>query len=159
VNSNPVYYKSLGASPYVQNDEILPKPGYRLAAVSEWQFAYRAGTDGDYYWAGDRYMELLAKEYAWFGGSVEDPQVTPYGPDTVAHRRPNPWGLFDMAGNVAEFVRGADNSCLLGTIAAGGSWGEELRYLTYASVDNMGCAVSHSHTETFGFRCVRIIKD
>jgi formylglycine-generating enzyme required for sulfatase activity len=68
---------------------------YRLPTEAEWEYACRAGTTTRYSWgddAGD------AAEYAWFFDNADDS----YQP--VMTRRANPWGLFDMHGNVAEWV-------------------------------------------------------
>lgn len=66
--------------------------GLRLPMEAEWEYAVRAGTDGDYFF-GD---EARAEEFAWFDGAVDRPQP-------VGGKAPNPWGLHDMVGNVLEW--------------------------------------------------------
>lgn len=68
--------------------------GYRLPTEAEWEYACRAGTTSSYSFGGD--FKQLA-DYAWTGES----QV--YGSQPVAGKQPNPFGLFDMHGNVREW--------------------------------------------------------
>jgi serine/threonine protein kinase len=68
---------------------------FRMPTEAEWEYAYRAGTRTRCYW-GDE-VEPGADDHAWHGGNagcVSHP---------VATRQSNTWGLFDMAGNVAEW--------------------------------------------------------
>jgi formylglycine-generating enzyme required for sulfatase activity len=67
-----------------------------LPTEAQWECACRGFTDTAY-WFGDDPAGL--EETAWFG------QPGDAGPTTVGQRRPNPVGLFDMYGNVAEYVR------------------------------------------------------
>ena len=76
----------------------LPE-GYRftLPTEAEWEYACRAGTTTRFF-CGDDHDELVLHDYAWYhqeGGASTK---------TVATKEPNPWGLFDMHGNVYEWV-------------------------------------------------------
>jgi len=71
---------------------------YRLPTEAEWEYACRAGTKTRF-WSGD---ELSPKQALCdFGSAGGVPQ--PKRPATVGLLAANPWGLFDMHGNVAEW--------------------------------------------------------
>ena len=65
---------------------------YRLPTEAEWEFAARAGTTGDYGGTG------VPEEMGWFSQN-SDGETHPVGT-----KAPNAWGLYDMHGNVWEWV-------------------------------------------------------
>lgn len=69
---------------------------YRIPSEAEWEYACRAGTTNRYSF-GDATAE--ADQYAW---TAENSESTPH---PIGQKRPNPWGLHDMHGNVWEWTR------------------------------------------------------
>ncbi|MBV0932738.1 SUMF1/EgtB/PvdO family nonheme iron enzyme [Marinobacterium weihaiense] len=71
---------------------------YRLPTEAEWEYAARAGTESMYWW-GDSPMDGYAV-CDGCGSQWDGQQTAPVG-----STRANPWGLFDLSGNVDEWVQ------------------------------------------------------
>ncbi|MER5428297.1 SUMF1/EgtB/PvdO family nonheme iron enzyme [Streptomyces sp. NPDC002588] len=87
--------------------------GYRLPTEAEWEHACRAGTEGPRYGPLD--------DIAWYReNSGERPQE-------VGAKLPNPWGLYDMLGNVWEWCWDVYDAEVYGTyrVLRGGGWFDE----------------------------------
>jgi len=137
--------------------------GYRLPTEAEWEYACRAGTKTAYSF-GDDAAKLA--DYAWFdknsGGK----------PHPVGQKLANPWGLFDMHGNMWEWCndfydveyykqspeqdpRGPETGDT--KVVRGGAWkfGDESCRSGYRYNENPGYADVCFGYDIYGFRCVR----
>jgi formylglycine-generating enzyme required for sulfatase activity len=129
---------------------------YRLPAEAEWEYAARAGSTGDY--AGD--LDAMA----WYYDN-SDSKTHPVG-----QKQANAWGLYDMHGNVWEWVQdwydsdyyaqspGADPrgpSSGSFRVLRGGGWGDDARYCRSAF---RGSFSPDSRFVFLGLRLVRTAK-
>jgi formylglycine-generating enzyme len=100
-------------------NELDSKYIYRLPTEAEWEYCCRAGTETAYSCLNNR-----LEDYACFNSD---------GPSSVKNFKPNPWGLYDMHGNVWEWCEDAYSEELpdgknslnkLGShrVIRGGSW-------------------------------------
>ena len=67
---------------------------YRLPSEAEWEYACRAGTTNHF-----SFGDAVADQYAWTSENCEG------RPHPVGQKRPNPWGLHDIHGNVWEWCQ------------------------------------------------------
>jgi len=114
--------------------------GYRLPTEAEWEHACRAGTTGARY--GD--LDAIASHRGNSDGR----------PHEVGGKEPNPWGLYDLFGNVWEWCWDLYDAEVYGTyrVLRGGGWFDE-RWSCRASVRRR----SHPtfQIEDVGFRVAR----
>jgi formylglycine-generating enzyme required for sulfatase activity len=124
---------------------------YRLPTEAEWEYASKGGKSVDPFFAesGKSHTGKDLGRYAWFNANSEETHP-------VGQLEPNPWGLYDMHGNVWEWVQDwygeypttsvsdpvgpSDGECL---VIRGGSWRDPAEYSRSAfrnclSVDRWG---------------------
>ncbi len=100
--SPAVYISWNDARQFVEKLSELTGKNFRLPTEAEWEYACRAGTQTRFYWGDDpKYREM--NDHAWWRGN------TVITNNKYARRAgafpPNPWGLYDMSGNVSEWCQ------------------------------------------------------
>ena len=94
----------------VGNNSVLKKlrdytgiPTFDLPTEAQWEYAYRAGTSGDYY--GGTYSVASMMAGAWIYDNSLNETTGVRAPHPVGLKPANPWGLYDIAGNISEWCR------------------------------------------------------
>ena len=132
--------------------------GVRLPTLDEWEIACRAGTHTDYYFGSE---DSKIGEYAniWHG---HDHMQADHGDAyeytaPVGSFKPNPWGLYDMYGNVFEYCTGKRYPSESSTIAhgRGGSWWCSKNACHSFNSYSIGAVNVHASFSNQGFRAVR----
>ncbi|WP_089936968.1 SUMF1/EgtB/PvdO family nonheme iron enzyme [Candidatus Entotheonella palauensis] len=132
---------------------------YRLPTEAEWEYANRAGSATDYSFGSDgRQLD----RYAWYADNAGN-QTHP-----VRQREPNAWGLYDMHGNVWEWVQDwygkyaveerADPegpSAGANRVIRGGGWSSEAWYCRSAY---RGYWPPSDRRHDLGFRLLRMVE-
>ena len=132
---------------------------YRLPTEAEWEWSCRAGTTTAYSFGDD---EGQLGQYAWFKGNAGDKNEK-YA-HAVGQKRANPFGLYDMHGNVFEWCQDwygddfyeesamsdpAGPSSGSSRVVRGGSWNGEPDYCR--SGYRLYCVPGY-RIRSFGFR-------
>jgi serine/threonine-protein kinase len=149
----PCYLLTLDSLVWVRDAD-----GFRLPQEAEWEHACRAGTTTRYFFGDD---DRRLGDFAWHRENSENRA----GP--VAWKKPNPWELYDMHGNVWEWTwdqfprldqimsSGMSQETVTQhpddvRVARGGSFIDSSKWLRSAS--RMGYKSSYQN-EHLGFRC------
>ena len=146
---------------------------FRLPTEAEWEYACRAGTTtrfsfGDALECDDStgYCEIQ-DQYMWWGGNNGTVGSDTYRSKEVGLKLPNPWGLYDMHGNVWEWCsdwwqdsasRGPQTDPqgpTLGSYRAsrGGDWHNNAQYCRSAFRNN---GLPDDRVDIFGVRLLRL---
>lgn len=83
---------------------------YRLPSEAEWEYACRAGASHQYCGSDE------VNNVAWYGGTFRDPT------HPVAEKQANAFGLYDMTGNVCEWVEDSYHDNYDGAPLDGSAW-------------------------------------
>ena len=129
---------------------------YRLPTEAEWEYACRAWTSDRRFSYGDDPGYTSLTDYAWYGDNS--------GGTThqVGQKLPNPWGLYDMHGNVREWCEDWFDTYVGGIavdpqgpatgsdhLIRGGTWDNNARDCRSANRDS---APPGNDNDNFGFR-------
>ncbi|SUS08070.1 hypothetical protein DF3PB_5700001 [uncultured Defluviicoccus sp.] len=107
---NVSWFDAVAYCEWLANEAEQP---YRLPSEAEWEYACRAGTTTPYWW-GD---ELTPKK-------INYPESFPGKTSEVGSDSPNPWDIFDMHGNVTQWVADIWHDGYQGAPVDGSAWTE-----------------------------------
>lgn len=138
--------------------------GGDLPSEAQWEFAGRADNNEGALWNLDENPD--AGVYAVYReNSYKQLKGTPgYGPQVVASKKPNEWGIYDMSGNVAEWTKDRyfmfslyvepsnPSGAWMGShkVYKGGSWKDREKYLNLTARDDED---PRYWSDGIGFRC------
>lgn len=144
--------------------DLPPGKRYRLLSEAEWEYCARAGHDSERFPWGEDLDGRQLIHYAWCYDNSE------YRIQPVGGKPANAFGLFDMLGNVAEWVQDhhtsdyrphagdarpyEEDSRYASRVVRGGSWLDRARQLRPAARDRMS---PEHRSYTIGFRIARDI--
>jgi len=173
IDNNPSYFRACGdecpveqvswadAQKYIL--KLIAKTGkqYRLPSEAEWEYACRGGAHNEYC-GGDKVDNV-----AWYGANSNPPGNSGKTTHAVANLRANGFGLFDMSGNVWEWVEDSYHGNYNGAPVDGSAWvGDTGRHIlrggAWSSKPQETRASQRGKNEpanrgSVGFRVVRVL--
>jgi len=118
---------------------------YRLPSEAEWEYAARAGTQTIYWWGN--FIHITQANY------LETPG---FGTLFVNSFAPNPWGLYNMHGNVNEWVEDCYHASYVGAPSDGSARAADHAWTgsvdDHARVIRGGCWMSERHKVRSAYR-------
>ena len=135
---------------------------YRIPSEAQWEYSCRAGSEAKWHCGN---QEASLADYAWFRDNASGRT------HEVGQRKANPWGLFDMHGNVWQWCNDLYDQAYYGTspaddprgplagvyhVARGGGWIDAAWYCrsAYRSITERG-----TRSEIVGFRACLTLAD
>jgi sulfatase modifying factor 1 len=151
---------------YRDEKGLPPYPRFSLPSAAQWEYAARGGKElAKYPWGGPYIRDEFGEVRANFKSNRGD--YVNCGPSHVLKFNPNDYGLYDMAGNVAEWTLDAFNPAAISRtwdldpvylddeqpmkVIKGGSWKDISRFLQTGMNDYEHKDSARSY---IGFRCV-----
>ncbi len=98
----PCYKNQSNSVTIVDGDTVMcdwSATGFRLPTDAEFEYAQRAGTTTSFFW-GDSSDVAIMGQHAWYDQNTRVSNICQTFP--VGQKTPNPWGLYDISGNVWE---------------------------------------------------------
>ncbi len=128
---------------------------YRLPSEAEWEYATLGDTTTDYYWVnaktgsghGEDDLDVGHANCVDCGSQWDGKKTAPVGSFA-----PNPYGLYDMLGNVWQWTDGCDETCSR-HYARGGSWH------SFAGELRVNYHIRYTTPKRFNFNGFRLIED
>ncbi|TAN83626.1 MAG: formylglycine-generating enzyme family protein [Gallionella sp.] len=147
------------AQEFIQKLNAKTGKQYRLPSEAEWEYACRAGAQQKY--CGSDNLDSVG----WYGALATPAGNSGKTPNPVATKQANAWGLYDMSGNVWEWVEDSYHDSYNGAPADGSAWqgdgamrtprGGSWSYAQHAA--KRGGSAPKYRYSTIGFRLARTL--
>ncbi len=147
MGNNPSHFKGddfpVETVSWEEAQEYCRRVGKRLPTSDEWEKAARGGTASKYYWGNE-----LGENQANCGGCGSKFDYRKTAP--VGSFSPNKFGLYDMAGNVWEWIDQTHDHNF--KVLRGGSWMDDSHFVM---PESSYFVVPKNRSSDIGFRCAR----